>query len=131
MSVNLLIYIAEEGADAERLATLTGYLRKELLQADVADVTAPPAGEAPPGSRAIDPSLVGALLVDLGQSMTGLESVISVIRSWLDRGQPAGRGVRLQLGDDVIELSQATGADQERLVQLFIGSHSATAREPS
>ncbi|HEX9043375.1 MAG TPA: hypothetical protein VF838_20545 [Trebonia sp.] len=131
MSVNLLIHIAEEGADAERLATLTGYLRKELLQADVADVTAPPAGEAPPGSRAIDPSLVGALLVDLGQSMTGLESVISVIRSWLGRGQPAGRGVRLQLGDDVIELSQATDADQERLVQLFIGGHSATAREPS
>lgn len=131
MSENLLIQIAEEGADAERLATLAGYLRKELLRLDVANVTARPAGEMPSGTRAVDPSLVGALLVDLGQSMTGLESVISLIKSWLGRGQRAGRGVRLQFGDDVIELTQATEADQERLIQLFISSHSAAPQDLS
>lgn len=123
MGEGLLILITEERADPERLATLAGYLRKELLQLDVANVTAPRAGEAPPGTRAIDISAVGALLVDFGQSMTGLESVIAVVKDWLGRGQRVGRGVQLQLGGDVIELSQATEADQERLVQLFISRH--------
>jgi hypothetical protein len=125
MSENLLIEIAEEGADAERIATLTGYLRKELLQLDVGNVTAEPAGEAPAGTRAVDALAVGALLVDLSQSVTGLTSVIGVIRSWLARGQRTGRGVRLQLGADVLELSQASEADQERIVQLFISHHQA------
>jgi hypothetical protein len=57
--------------------------------------------------------------------VTGLTSVIDVIRSWLARGQRTGRGVRLQLGADVLELSQATEADQERIVQLFISHHQA------
>ena len=70
----------EEGADAERLAVLAGYLRAELLQLNVEDVTAPQAGEAPPGARVVGVAAIGALLVTLGQSAEGLRSVVSVIR---------------------------------------------------
>ena len=33
MDRELRLHLSEEGADAERLAVLTGYLRAELLQA--------------------------------------------------------------------------------------------------
>jgi hypothetical protein len=66
---------------------------------------------------------VGALLIALGQSAEGLRSVVSVIRDWLRRGQGTGRAVRLELGGDALELSQASVADQERLIELFIRRH--------
>jgi hypothetical protein len=68
--------VSEEDADAERLARLTNYLRSELLLLDVKDVKAVPAGEPPPGARAFDAAAVGALLIALGQSADGLQSVI-------------------------------------------------------
>jgi hypothetical protein len=123
MDRELRLHLSEEDADAERLAVLTGYLRAELLQADVEDVSALPAGEPPPGARVFGVVTVGALLIALGQSAEGLRSVVSVIRDWLRRGEGTGRAVRLELGGDALELSQARVADQERLIELFIRRH--------
>ena len=123
MGGGLRLQLSEEGADAERLAALTGYLRAELLQLDIEDVTALHAGEAPPGARAFGVATVGALLIALGQSAEGLRSVVSVIRDWLRRGEGKGRTVRLELDGDALELSQASAADQERLIELFIRKH--------
>jgi hypothetical protein len=123
MDKDLRLQLSEEGADAERLAVLAGYLRGELLQLDVEDVTALHVGEAPPGARVFDVAAVGALLIALGQSAEGLASVVSAIRDWLRRGAGARRSVRLELGGDALELSQASTADQERLIGLFISRH--------
>lgn len=123
MDGELRLQLSEEGADAERLAVLTGYLRSELLRLDVEDVTALPAGAPPPGARAFDVATVGALLIALGQSAEGLRSVVSAIRGWLRRGEGKGRAVRLELGGDALELSQASTADQERLIELFVRRH--------
>lgn len=117
------LQLSEEGADAERLAALTGYLRSELLQLDVEDVKALPAGEPPPGARGFNAATVGALMIALGQSAEGLRSVVSVIRGWLQRDGGKGRAVRLELGGDALELSQASTADQERLIELFVRRH--------
>jgi len=125
MDGELRIEISEDNADRERLAALGAYLRAELLQLDVDDVTAATMGEAPPGARAIDVAAVGALLVALGQSSEGLRSVVSAISNWLRRGDGIRRVVRLELDGDSLELSQATAADQQRLVELFIRRHSA------
>ena len=130
MDEELCLQISEEGADAQRLATLTGYLRTELLQLDVENVTAPHAGEAPPGARVVDVAAVGALLIALGQSIEGLRSVVSVIRGWLRRGEGTRRTVRLELDGDVLELSQANAADQERLIELFLKRHAAAGGHP-
>ena len=73
---------------------------------------------------------VGALLIALGQSADGLRSVVSVIRDWLRRGQGTGRAVRLELGGDALELSQASAADQERLIELFIRRHATEGTAP-
>jgi hypothetical protein len=131
MGKELRLHLSEEGADAERLAVLTGYLRTELLRLDVDDVRALPAGEPPPGARGSDTATtVGALLVALGQSVQGLQSVVSVIRNWLRRGEGKDRAVRLELGGDALELSQASVADQERLIEVFLRKHASGEPAP-
>jgi hypothetical protein len=130
MDGELRLRLSEEGADAERLAVLTGYLRAELLRLDVEDVSALRAGEPPPGARVFSVAAVGALLIALGQSAEALRSVVSVIRDWLRRGEGKGRAVRLELGGDVLELSQASTADQERLIELFVRKYATEDTEP-
>jgi hypothetical protein len=124
MGDRLRVQLSEEGADAERLDTLTGYLRGELLQLDVGDVAALRAGAPPPGARALDAAAIGGLLVTLGGSVDGLRSVVSAVREWLRHGDGTYRMVRLELDGDALELSQAGAADQERLIELFVGRHS-------
>jgi len=68
---------------------------------------------------------VGGLLVGLGGSADGLRSVISAVRAWLARGGGTRRTVRLEIGGDALELSEATVADQDRLIGLFISRHAA------
>lgn len=123
MPEGLRVQLSEDGADAERLAGLTGFLRQELLQLDVDDVTALRAGEPPPGTRAFDVALVGGLLVTLSHSVGALRAVVSAIQTWLQRGEGARRSVRLEIGGDVLELSEATAADQDRLVGFFLSRH--------
>ena len=123
MGEEVSLRISEEDADAERLAALSGYLRAELLQLDVEDVVPQRAGDAPPGARAVDITAAGALVVALGQSAEGLRSVVSAITGWLGRGEGTRRTVRLELGRDTLELSHASTADQDRLIDLLISQH--------
>jgi hypothetical protein len=123
MEGQLRLQFSEEGADAERLDVLTGYLRRELVQLDVEDVAALRADEAPAGSRAFDIATVGGLLVTLGHSAEGLRSVVAAIREWLRRGDGTRRMVRLELDGDTLELSEASAADQDRLIGLFVSRH--------
>jgi hypothetical protein len=121
----LRLHVSEDGADAERLDALTGFLRQELLQLDVDDASALPVGKPPPGSRGFDVAAVGGLLVTLGRSAEGLRAVVLAVRNWLARGQGTRRTVRLEIGGDVLELSEASAADQRRLVDLFVSRHAA------
>jgi hypothetical protein len=128
MHSDVRVHLSEDGADAERIDTLTGYLRQELLRLDVQGVSALRAGPPPPGSRAFDVAAVGALLVTIGESAGALSGVITVIRSWLSRGGGTRRTVRIEIGADVLELSEATVSDQEQLVALFVNRHSTAGR---
>ncbi|WET77916.1 hypothetical protein P3102_28130 [Amycolatopsis sp. QT-25] len=126
MTSAVRVQLGEDGADAERVEQLTGYLRGELVDRGVAEVTALPAGPAPPGSRAFDVATVGGLLVTLGQSADGLRSVVAAVREWLSRGGRVKRTVRLEIDGDVLELSEASLTDQDKLVDLFVSRHSAS-----
>lgn len=123
MSSVLRLYLSEEGADAERLDTLSGYLRANLTELDVDDVAALPTGTTPPGSRSGVVAVVGGLMVSLSDAAEGLASVVSAVRAWLRRSEAPQRTVRLELDGDVLELSQASSADQERLVEVFLSRH--------
>jgi hypothetical protein len=123
MDSEVRLQVSEEGADAERLDAVAAYLRRDLLQLDVEGVTAVPAGPPPGGARAVDATAIGGLLVALGSSADGLRSVVNAVREWLLRGDGAQRTVRLELGGDALELGDASAADQERLIGLFISRH--------
>jgi len=123
MSSVLSVYLSEEGADPERLDALSRYLRSELIELDVENVTALPAGPPPPGTRSGTLAVIGGLLVNLGDVADGLTSVVSALRAWLNRGEQAGRTVRLELDDDVLEISQPSAAQTEKLIELFISRH--------
>jgi hypothetical protein len=130
MNGKLRIQVTEEGADAERLDVLTGYLRRDLVQLDVENVAAVPAGPPPPGARSFNAATVGAVLVTLGASAEGLGSVVAGIRAWLRRGDGARRSVRLELDGDALELSEASAQEQERLIELFVSRHPAVGEKP-
>jgi hypothetical protein len=123
MGGEVRLHLSETGADAQRLEELTGFLRRDLLMLDVQDVTRLRAGAPPPGSRALDVAEVGGLLVSLGSATDGLRVVVSAVRDWLSRGEGTRRSVRLEIGGDALELSRATAADQDRLIELFVGRH--------
>lgn len=119
----LRVQLGEAGADAERLDQLTGYLRQELLQLDVQDVKALPAGEPPPGTRAIEFLAIGGLLVTFSEASEGVRKVVSAIKAWLARGDGVKRTVRLELDGDILELSEVSAPEQTRLIELFVSRH--------
>jgi hypothetical protein len=123
MDGELRLMLSEDGADAERIETLTGHLRRELGQLDVDEVTSIPGGEAPQGTRGFDVALVGGLIVSLGHSAQALGPVIAAIRGWLARTPGPVRTVRVELNGDVLELSQASASEQQRLIDLFVARH--------
>jgi hypothetical protein len=119
----LRLQVSEEDADSQHLAKLIGYLRAELLQLDVEDLSTPRESEPPAGARVAGAAAVGSLLITLGHSAEGLQAVVAVITSWLRRAEGPGRTVRLELDGDALELSQVGAADQERLIDLFVSRH--------
>ena len=122
MSRQLSLQIGEDGATDDRLDALTGYLREELLDLDVDDVRRPSGGEAPPGTRG-GPGRVGALIVTVGQAAVSIKDVVAVVRGWLSRGDGVRRTVKIELDGDVLELSEVSKAEQDRLVALFVDRH--------
>jgi len=118
--------LAEGGSDQDRLDQLTRLLRDELRQLDSADVRPEAAHPAPPGARGVDATTVSTLAVALMGS-GGLTAVVTAVRAWLDRGHVAPRTIRVEVGGDVLELSGATSAEQDRLVSLFLGRHEREA----
>ena len=125
MDGELRLLLEEDGADAERVDMLTGHLRRELAQLDVESVGPLPAGDAPPGTRGLDAATVGGILVTLGPAANGLAAVVTAIRGWLARSPGPVRTVRVELGGDVLELSQASADQQDRLIELFVNRHAS------
>jgi hypothetical protein len=125
MATELRLYLSEDGAAAERVGALTGFLRAELLELDVRDVTALRVGDAPDGARAVDVAAIGELLVSMSSAPEILRSVVSLVQQWLLRWQGGGRSVRMEICGDVLELSNATVEDQAQLVELFLSRHAA------
>jgi hypothetical protein len=112
---------ADGGADEEELERLARSLRIELLELDVEDVSSVTEGPPPEGARAADLLAVGALLVRLARKPEALAALTRGIRAWL--GGHGSRKVRMELDGDVLELSGASAADQERLVSAWIERH--------
>jgi hypothetical protein len=123
MDGEVRLQLSEDGADAERLDALTGYMRRQLLQLDVEDVSRAPAGDVPQGARAIDVVALGGLVVSLGRTAAGLKEVVAAVRRWLSGGDGVRRSVKIEIDGDILELSEVSAAEQDRLVDLFVRRH--------
>ncbi len=111
---SLLVSIDGVNADADELDDLARGLRRDLLELPVTNVQSAPAGPAPEGSRGVDPSSIGDLIVLLNSSTALLVSVVTAIRSWRRHAIPNG-SVRLRLGEDEIERRGMLGQIDTRL----------------
>lgn len=107
------------GAEAADLEEDTLRLREELLELDIADIERPEAHRVPEGAKGIDAALLGTLIVTTGQEAVG--AIVRAIASFVARS--AHRSVKLQLGEDVIELTDASRGDQQRLIETFLSRH--------
>src|ERR1700686_4435895 len=95
----------EAGADADEqeIDALTARLRRQLLELDVESVDRVRAGEAPPGTRAVDVMVLGGLFMTLTKSPELLKMVTGVVQSWVT-GRP-GRSVELQINGDSLKVT--------------------------
>ena len=109
------------GADEDELERLVLGLRTELLELDVEDVEPLTDGAAPDGARGLEAIAVGALIVRVIRSPEALRALTGTIRRWL--GPRPERSVRIELDGDVLQLSGATGAETEKLVDAWIARH--------
>ncbi|NEB01047.1 hypothetical protein [Streptomyces sp. SID13726] len=106
-------------SDLVELDELTAQLRAELLELDVDRVDTVRVDEAPAGSKPGEAVALGVLAVTL--SPIALRGVLRLLETWMTN-RPV-RKVRVELGDDSIELEQASAEDQRRLVDAFILAH--------
>jgi hypothetical protein len=118
------VSVAEEGADAEHLEELARALREEILTLDVESVVPRSAGEAPPGTRAVDAAAVGALVVSVSPALEAMARLVTTVVDWLRRGGTE-RTVRLKIGNDELELSGVSSATQQQLATDWIRSHAS------
>ena len=126
MHASAFLFVEEPGADPERLDLLASLLRAELSDGTDVEVARLRVDEVPQGARAVDAAAAGALVVALGQS-GALGLVVDLVRKWLRRSPAAGRSVRLQIGSDTLEVSDASSEVQEQLVGAFLARYAATA----
>ena len=122
---NERLTLAIEGApdsDAEELARLTGQLRSQLLELDVDRVDLVRGGQAPPGSKVADPITIGAIIITLAPTV--IQAVIGLVQNW-HKDHPVS-SVKVTLGEDSLELSNASPEQLEQLAQAFIARHSTS-----
>jgi hypothetical protein len=114
--------LAVEGtpdSDPEELAQLTSQLRNQLLQLDVESVELVRRGEAPPGSKVVDPITIGTLVVTLAPSV--IQAVIAFVQNW-HKNRPVS-SVKIALGDDSLELTDVSAERVEQLTRAFMARH--------
>ena len=120
MSRELKLELIEPDADLDGLDELTRNLRLELLELDVDDVSPVVAGQAPIDSKGLELVEVGALLVQFAGSVDAINTVVTVLRSWLRRGSSSRRSLKISVDGHSLELTSATDAQQQQLVDEFL-----------
>lgn len=112
------VEIASHGdVDDARLEELTASLRRELSELDV-DAVERVEGEAgPEGAKVGDVLALGALVVKVARSAASVTGVVRALQDWAARG---GRTVKLDVGGDTIQVTGASRAQQDRLIEAWI-----------
>ncbi|GAA2588876.1 hypothetical protein GCM10010435_79210 [Winogradskya consettensis] len=118
--IEMLVSVQETDADLERIIELTGYLRDRIAENDDAVIGHPVTGGGPPGTRGTDLETIGAILVTVQASVSLVATVVDTVRDWLRTDTASQRRVKIRVGDNELEVSAATTAEQGRLVAAFL-----------
>jgi hypothetical protein len=124
----VVIRVGEEGADEERLDEVARLLRRSLAELEDVRVEAVTTGSAPEGARGMDVAAVGTVVATVGDLAVHLGPVLAAIREWLDRSARLPRSVRIELGGDVLELSNASPGQQDEVIGLFVQRHAGSTQ---
>jgi hypothetical protein len=122
----LKVELFEPDADLEGVDELTHQLRLELLELDIDSVSPVLTGPAPAGSKGLELAAVGALLVQVAGSVDAVRTVVTALRSWLRRGSSRQRSLKISFDGRTLELTSATDAQQQQLVDEFVRALAAT-----
>ena len=109
-------------SDREELAHLTGQLRSQLLELDVERVDLVRGGQAPPGSKVVDPITIGAIIITLAPTV--IQAVVGLVQNW-HKDHPVS-SIKVTLGDDSVELANASPEQLEQLTRAFIARHATS-----
>ncbi|MEV7097347.1 hypothetical protein AB0M80_31310 [Amycolatopsis sp. NPDC051045] len=113
---------ADDEADAEELDRLARRLRAELGELDLDVLAAVPAGDLPPGAKAVDPVTIGSLMVAFSAAGGVFPGLVETLREWL--GRQAGRHkIKVTVDGDTVELERATSAERRQLIDAFVRRH--------
>ena len=104
--------------DEEELLKLTSRLRDELLDLDVADVAPVTEENSPERAKGLA-TLAGWLVVQFG-SITGLRTVLGVIRDWAGR---TDRQVEITVDGELLKASGISAAQQEKIINVWLARH--------
>ncbi|HEY3010821.1 MAG TPA: hypothetical protein VGJ63_22555 [Micromonosporaceae bacterium] len=107
----------------EDLELLTRQLRQELAELKLVSVGMIRTGPGSPRVRATDNLAVTGLVVSFADG-AALSAVVAAVLAWLVGRR---RWVRLDVNDDVLEVSGASLDDQRRRVDRWIARHGAAA----
>jgi hypothetical protein len=120
-AVQMRLVLDTQDQDEERTEDDLQYLLGELVQIDGVSIERESAGPAPPGTRGAGVDAAGALLIALGGSGATLPVLVGLVRDWLTR---RGSGsVRLKIDSDEVELTHASSATQQRVLDEFLSRH--------
>ena len=122
MGEEVRVEVVDGNVDVERLEVLALLLRQELLMLDVRSVEPYGEGAAPEGTRGGLAAVAGVLSVSLAPGLQAIGGVVAVIREWLRRSG-SGRSVKVTIDGDVIELTGASDAMQQQLIDTFVRRH--------
>lgn len=115
-TIGLLIRLgAGTDADSEELDQLARQLRDELNQLNEVSAELATGGELPKGAKG-EPLAIGAILVKIAKA-GGITGLLTILGSWLSRDER--RTVTLQIGENKLEVTGISGAEQARLIQWF------------
>lgn len=121
----LLELQADPDSDPEEQDLAVRRLRRELLELDTAIApTAAPPGPLPPGSKAVDPVTIGAVVLALSASGGVFVAIVETVKDWLAR-QAGRHRVTMTIDGDSIELTRASAQERQALVEAFVRRHSA------
>jgi hypothetical protein len=111
-------------SDREEQELAIRRLRRELSEFDSGVVRPVAAPATPPGSGAIDPVAIGAIVLALSASGGVFVAIVETVKDWLGR-QAARHRITLTIDGDSIELTRATAEERQALVEAFVRRHTA------